>query len=50
MSREGVWKETDVVSLQVTSWNLEGLNTTNNLWSSGLPAKNPTQDSPETGQ
>jgi len=39
-----------VVSLKVASWNLKGLNTTKDLWISGFPAKNQTQDSPETGQ
>jgi hypothetical protein len=29
-------------------WNLEGLNTTKDLWTTGFPAKYPTQDSPET--
>jgi hypothetical protein len=38
-----MWKETDVVSLKVTSWNLKGLNTTKDLRISGFPAKNPIQ-------
>jgi hypothetical protein len=42
MPREG-----DLVSLKVTSWNLEGLNTTKDLWTAGFPAKNTIQDSPE---
>ena len=45
-----MWKETDVVSSKVTSWNLKGLTTTKDLWISGFPTENPTQDSPETGQ
>jgi hypothetical protein len=45
-----MWEETYVVSLKVTSWDLKGLNTTKDLWISDFPAKNPTQDSPETGQ